>query len=84
MDVAGVRVLERDEPTTSPVVVALRLRDGTEVLLREEVPGFESFLAAAERALPGMTVRSIWRSKVSNPAGWRNAIVLFERGTGLG
>ena len=65
--------------TTTRLIIAVTLRDGTEVLLHEEVPGFEQFLAAAERALPGMRPRASWRGAVTHPPMTPTGTVLFER-----
>jgi hypothetical protein len=78
-DVSQVRAFKPGEQTTDAVCVALRLRDGTEILVHEALPGFESFLAAAEARLPGMARRSAWWSAVVQPASARNETVLFER-----
>ena len=79
-DVVEVRLVERDAPEADPVIIiAMKLRDGCEVLLHERVPGFEQFLAAAERSLPGMRPRASWRAAAMPPAVPRNGTVLFER-----
>ena len=77
-DVARVRVSTRDQPTRA-AAVTVTLRDGTEVLLPEGLPGSEQFLATAEKALPGMTVRAVWRPKLAESASAGAEVVLFER-----
>ena len=76
-----VRVFKLDERTTDLVCVALRLRDGTEVLVHEELPGFESFLSAAESKLRGMQPRSVWWPAIAQSASAPNGAVIFERDT---
>ena len=78
-DVARVCAFRHDGPTSDGMVVALRLRDGTEILVHQELPGFEAFLVAAEARLPGISRRSAWWSAVLQPAAVRNEVLLFER-----
>jgi hypothetical protein len=60
--------------------VTLGLRDGTEILVHEQLPGFERFLAAAESHLPGMQRQATWRAAGVQPSV-TNETVLFERQT---
>jgi hypothetical protein len=78
-DVSRVRALKHDALTTDLICVAVSLRDGNEILVHEEVPGFDAFLAAAETRLSGMQPRSAWWSTVVQPAFARNETLLFER-----
>lgn len=79
-DVARVRAFTGAEATKDLLHVAVQLRDGSEVLVQEDVPGFEQFLAAAEKRLPGMLARSSWRRRPAQPAGASGEVVLYERG----
>jgi len=78
-DVVRVRAFTRDEATTGRVYVTLALRGGGEVSVYEALPGYQSFLAAAEAALPGMRPRAEWLTSVQEPAGSTDETVLFER-----
>ena len=79
-DVARVRAFTGADATKDLLHVALRLRDGTEVLVQEDVPGFEQFLATAEKSLPGMLARSSWRRRPTQAAAASSEVVLYERG----
>jgi len=78
-DVMRMRAATRDEATTGRVYVTLVLRDGMEVVVHEGLPGYQSFLAAAETALPGMRPRAAWLAAVQEPAGATDETLLFER-----
>ena len=80
-DVSRVRAFKQDEAKSDLVCVAVGLRDGSEILVHEEVPGFEPFLAAAESRLPGMQRRSAWLPAVVQPGFAPNETLLFERGS---
>jgi hypothetical protein len=77
--VLTARAWKRDEVTTDQIIVALTLEDGTEFLVHEDVPGWEDFLEATERALPGMRPLQTWLAGISQPAFARNETLLFER-----
>ena len=76
-DVVHARALSCDQHAHELVCVALGLRDGTEVLVHGEIPGFEQFLAAAEAALPGMRPRATWLGV--HPGLAQPETVLFDR-----
>ena len=78
-DVVRARAFKRDQLTTDLICVAFGLRDGSEILVHEELPGFEQFLVAAEVKLPGMQPRSAWWEVVAKPAFAPNETVVFER-----
>jgi hypothetical protein len=77
-DVVRVRALGRESELTGRLRIALQLRDGSEVLVHEELPGFELFLAAAEAKLEGMPGSGTWMAAIQ-PAVTRKETVLFER-----
>ncbi|MGZ8411564.1 MAG: hypothetical protein ACXW05_02425 [Gemmatirosa sp.] len=72
-DVQQVRAYTADDDARV-VCVALRLRSGRELVARDDAPGWDDLVDAAESALPGMRRRRDWWPDVQ--AG---AIVLFER-----
>lgn len=78
-DVIRACLFKTDQPESEMLCVTLGLRDGTEVLINEELPGFEPFLAAAEAALSGMRKRADWLADVRSPAFMQHEMVLFER-----
>ncbi len=84
VDVSQVRAFNHHELTTDRVRIALRLRNGTEILVHAEHPGFEQFLVAAEARLPGMLRRSAWWSAAVQPDSAPNEMLLFERGVPKG
>ncbi|MDF1501830.1 hypothetical protein [Roseisolibacter sp. H3M3-2] len=61
------------------VGLALRLRGGGEFVARDDAPGWDEFLDAAESALPGMQPRDGWQRVLAEAAGGPSAVV-FERG----
>jgi hypothetical protein len=77
-DVVRVRALRRDGETEPPVL-ALKLRDGTEVLVQATLPGFGSFLDAAEKALPGMSGRTVLIAGTGKSDIIQTETILFER-----
>lgn len=66
-DVLGAHVVAL---AASAGVVALRLalRDGTEFRARDDAPGWDDFLDAAESALPGMRARREWEPALHEAA----------------
>ena len=78
-DVARVRAFRHDAVATHRVVVALRLRNDTEILIHQALPGFEAFLVAAEARLPGMARRSAWWAAMAEPLSAPSEMLLFER-----
>ena len=83
-DVAAVRAWKRDEITTDQICVVLTLSGGGEFVVHEDVIGWEDFLEAAERALPGMRRFREWFPEVSQPALARNETRLFDRSRARG
>ena len=79
-DVVRVSAYKRDELTTDLICLDVVLRDASTCFLHEEALGWEEFLDAAERALPGMHPFQAWFAEVSRPAFARNETLLFERG----
>lgn len=77
-DVVRVRAFSGVEPAGA-VKVGLTLRDGTEVLIHDRVPGYQSFLSAAESTLPGMRARAAWLAEVQPPAPPGSEALLFDR-----
>lgn len=78
-DVVRVSAVRRDVVPTDGLTLALRLRDGTEILVHEALPGFEPFLAAAHARLPGIQRGATWTA-VRRHGVAPNETVLFERG----
>ena len=77
-DVVRVRALAGGSGTVSPLGLAVVLRDGTEVLIQDTLPGFIPFISAAETALPGMRRRATWLAD-ARQSETRADTVLFER-----
>ena len=78
-DVVRVRAFTGGKPESGRVHVGLTLRDGTEVLVHDTVPGYQSFLAAAEAALPGMRAPAAWLAEVQVGGGAASEALLFDR-----
>jgi hypothetical protein len=81
-DVTRMRVVRA--PATSPAEMhlMLTLRNATELAIPESLPGFRSFVTAAEAALRGMQPSATWAAtpSPSPPEG----LVVFERGASRG
>ncbi len=78
-DILRVRAFTSGAPDSGRVNVGLTLRGGTEILVHDKVPGYQSFLAAAEAALPGMRARAAWLAEVQPPAAPGSEALLFDR-----
>ena len=78
-DVARVRALGADGMAAGRIRVVVLLDNGTEVIVHEQVPGYASFLAAAEKSLPGMRPRASWLASLHERTGAGTEAVLFER-----
>ncbi|MDB4878463.1 MAG: hypothetical protein JWM41_4909 [Gemmatimonadetes bacterium] len=78
-DVARVRAYTRALPDREPICVAIELRDGSEVEVREDAPGWATFVNAAPEKLPGMPAAESWITELrAAPAGAAD-MALFER-----
>ena len=78
-DVVRVRAYKRDDLTVDTICLDIEVRDGGRWSLNEEAPGWEDFLEAAERALPGMRPFATWFASVSRPPFAASEMVVFER-----
>ena len=78
-DVVRVRAFIGGEPEPGRVHVGLTLRDGSEVLVHDGVPGYQSFLGAAEAALRSMRPRASWLADVQASGAESSDVVLFDR-----
>jgi hypothetical protein len=76
-DVARLRCYTRATSTSKAICAAVALKDGSEVELREEIPGWARFLDAAAGVLPGV------RAKLAELPSLARAddveLVLYER-----
>jgi len=77
--VRRIRAYKRDELATDLVSLDVELRDGTTWFVHEDTPGWDDFLEAAERALPGMRSFRSWFPEVAQPPFARCEQVIFER-----
>jgi hypothetical protein len=73
-DVQQVRAYVADAGAVT--CVALRLRGGRELVARDDAPGWDDLVDAAESALPGMRRRRDWWPAVQ---GGASPLVLFDR-----
>lgn len=78
-DVARVRAVREGGAATGRIRLAVALDNATEVLIHEQVPGYASFLGAAERSLRGMIPRTSWMASLHEATGAGGEVVLFER-----
>jgi hypothetical protein len=85
-DVSRVRAYTRqggDQADDSAgLCVAMTLRDGSEVEVHEEAPGWKDFLGNVPARLPGMPPAAAWVDAVKAlPAGTET--ILYERTSGF-
>jgi hypothetical protein len=78
-DVVAARAYRDGAGGSGAVCLALRLRRGAEFVGRDDAPGWDDFVDAAESALPGMGRRAGWWPAAAD-GGPAAAVVLFERG----
>lgn len=81
MDVVRVSIRMGGAMSAGGMCLALRVRDGADILVHDALPGFRSFLAAAETRLPGMQPLNAWWPEASLPAAGPDERVIFERRT---
>ena len=58
--------------------LVLTLRDGTTFVARDDAPGWDDLLDAAESALPGLPRRHLWWAE-AQAADADHPVVLYER-----
>jgi hypothetical protein len=67
-----------DAPSTC---LAVELRDGSVLELREEAPGYDAFLDRASVTLPRLLPYKSWRPGLTDPGTPGDDVVIFERST---
>ncbi len=77
-DIVEVRALRSHGPDQQMVSVVLKLRDGPDVSFGDELSGYQSFLVAAESALPRMRPHAEWVMADEQPPG-SGEVLLFTR-----
>lgn len=80
-DIARVRAYTSDVGRPGAICLAIQLRDGSEVEVKNEAPGWMSFVNAAQTKLPGMSQPDTWLARLAEPAAGRCEQILFERDT---
>ena len=78
-DVVRVRAMGGNAAASDDSVLVLSLRDGTEILVQESLPGFDPFLDAAETTLSGSSRKGSWLAGMGNSGVVEGDTVLFER-----
>ena len=79
-DIARVRAYKSDAGRPGAICLTIQLRDGSEVEVKNEAPGWMSFVNAAHTKLPGMSQPDTWLAQLTEPAAGRREQILFERG----
>ena len=59
--------------------VELRLRNGTDIVVHPQLPGFEEFVVVAEQRLHGMRPLTSWLPAMAKAGTAGDELVLFER-----
>lgn len=80
-DVVQARAYRDGTGASAPAALALRLRDGSDFVGREDAPGWDDFVDAAQSALPGMPPQRAWWEAGGSPGGAPDGKVLFRRRT---
>jgi hypothetical protein len=80
-DIVRLRAyLRRSDAATAPsVCLAVELRDGSVLELREEAPGYDAFLDRASVTLPRLLPYKSWRPGLTEPTAPSDGVVIFER-----
>lgn len=78
-DIAKIRAYAVTVGPLHTVCAAIELRDGSEVEVRSEAPGWMSFVNAASTKLPGMPHPDAWLPQLAVAAPGADPQILFER-----
>jgi hypothetical protein len=78
-DIARIRAYAVTVGSSHTVCAAIELRDGSEVEVRSEAPGWMSFVNAAPTKLPGMPQPDAWLPQLASAAPSADSQILFER-----
>ncbi len=78
-DISRVRAYRRLPPAAPTVALAVELRDGMVLELREEAPGYDAFLDRASATLSGLLPYRSWHPSLSEPSAPADGVVLFDR-----
>jgi hypothetical protein len=76
-DIRRMRVVGAAPGSPGEMRLLLTLGNATEVSIPESLPGFRSFVSAAEAALRGMHPSATWNAAPSPPSP--DGLVVFER-----
>jgi hypothetical protein len=77
-DIASLRAYTRDAPS-NPICVVIQLRDGSEVEIQEEAPGWTSFVNALPSKLPGTPTPDVWIPEIRAVPAATSERPLFTR-----
>jgi hypothetical protein len=77
-DVSGLRAYTRDVPE-NPICLVIRLRDGSEVEVQEDAPGWASLVNALPTKLPGTPSPEEWITAIRLVPSAESERPLFAR-----
>lgn len=77
-DIAGLRAYTRDTQP-NPICIVIQLRDGSEVEIQEEAPGWTSFVSALPSKLPGTPAPEVWIPEIRAVPAAESERSLFAR-----
>jgi hypothetical protein len=80
-DIASLRAYTRDTPAQA-ICIVIRLRDGSEVEIQEEAPGWEMFVNTLPSKLPGTPNPETWIPEIRLEPSATSERSLFERRAG--
>jgi hypothetical protein len=78
-DIASIRAYLRPGPTGTRACFAVRLRDGSEVEMERDAPGWIEFLRNAPSKLAGMPLPDEWLDELLAGPALPYQTTLFER-----
>jgi hypothetical protein len=78
-DIRRMLAYRRPPPAAATVALAVELRDGTMLELREEAPGYDAFLDRASATLSGLRPYKEWHPGLTEPSAPGDGVVLFDR-----
>jgi hypothetical protein len=79
-DIARVRGNRRERNGKTALAITIELRDGSELEIQGETPGWIEFLSMAHGRLPGMPAPASWIDAIEHSPSIPSDVLLFERG----
>jgi hypothetical protein len=81
-DVRRLRAYYRDNAPAAPLYLGVELVDGSIMELREEAPGFDTFLDRASVVLSGLLSYAAWHPTLAATGVIGEGVIIFDRKRG--